>query len=44
MYEDVDLDVLVMELVSSQSHGDIIINTLIISNIVTGGGLGLGQT
>ena len=37
MDESVDLDVLALELVMSQSHGDIITNTLIISNIVTEG-------
>ena len=35
--ENVNLDVLAMELVASQSHGYIITNTLIISNIVTEG-------
>ena len=34
MEDNVDLDVLAMELVASQSHGDIRIDTFIISNIV----------
>ena len=33
--ENVVLDVLAMELVASQAHGDITTDTLIISNIVT---------
>ena len=43
MDDNVDSDVLSMELLASQSHGDIITNTLDISNMVTEGVLGDGK-